>query len=219
MVDKVGSDEMGYVYDAPIHYVVLNRKDNNWNFARINQYLALLDQIEASEDGKPAVMVTIGTGTKIFSSGFDLVDWAPEWNRMKTCIPHFHEVMARLLEFPMPTLCVYNGKALAGGCIFGLSHDSRIMNAETGSICLSEILIGLPLTPPYISLVAAKLEPKIALKASYAFTFNVEDALKDKLIDDKYSGQKDLESQISGFANRFAQFGAFREAIKTNKTN
>ena len=70
-----------------------------------------------------------------------------------------------------------------------------------------------------MSLVAAKLEPKIALKASYAFTFNVEDALKDKMIDDKYSGQKDLESKISGFANRFAQFGVFREAIKTNKTN
>ena len=51
MFEKVGSDEMGYVYDAPIHYVVMNRRDNNWNYERIDQYLALLDQIEGSEDG------------------------------------------------------------------------------------------------------------------------------------------------------------------------
>ena len=65
---------MGYVFDAPIHYVVLNRKDNNWNYERIGKYLAILDQIEATKG--PGIMVTIGTGKKIFSSGFDLKFWA-----------------------------------------------------------------------------------------------------------------------------------------------
>ena len=61
---------MAYVYDAPVHYVVCTRKDNIWDLERIKKYNKILDQIEASEG--PGVMITIGTGERIFSSGFDL---------------------------------------------------------------------------------------------------------------------------------------------------
>lgn len=40
---KAGTEDMVYVFDAPIHYVVLNRKENTWNCERIEKYMALLD--------------------------------------------------------------------------------------------------------------------------------------------------------------------------------
>ena len=81
---KVEADEIGYVFDAPIHYIVLNRKDNSWNMERINQYITLLDRIEATEG--PGVLVTIGTGPKFFSIGFDLHYWMTDMNNAFTSL-------------------------------------------------------------------------------------------------------------------------------------
>ena len=88
VLERAGKEEMAYVYDAPMHYVVFTRKDNTWDLTRINKYLAILDQIEASKG--PGVMVTIGTGPRLFSSGFDLPYWMADYEKnMKTSIQAF----------------------------------------------------------------------------------------------------------------------------------
>jgi len=33
---QAGKEEMAHVFDTPIHYVVLNRKDNTWTLDLIN---------------------------------------------------------------------------------------------------------------------------------------------------------------------------------------
>ena len=43
VIERAGKEEMAYVYDAPVHYVVFTRKDNVWDTDRINKYLAILD--------------------------------------------------------------------------------------------------------------------------------------------------------------------------------
>ena len=157
VVAKAAKNDMTYVADGPIHYVVFTRQDNTWNNDRITQYLAILDKIEESTG--PGVMVSIGTGKKHFSSGFDLPYWMQDYDNMKTSIGRFQEIMARLLEFAMPTMCVFNGSAIAGGYIFGLCHDYRIMHETVGSgICLSELKLGLALPYPYMKVCAAKLD-------------------------------------------------------------
>ena len=40
---KVGEEAIGYVFEAPIHYIVLNTKDNSWNMTKIERYIAILD--------------------------------------------------------------------------------------------------------------------------------------------------------------------------------
>ena len=44
---KVGEEaileSIGYVFEAPIHYIVLNTKDNSWNMTKIERYIAILD--------------------------------------------------------------------------------------------------------------------------------------------------------------------------------
>ena len=191
MIEQVGRKEIGYVYDAPFHYIVLTRSDNTWDLDRINAYIAVLDKIEASEEG-PGVMVTIGTGKKHFSSGFDLPYWIKKLDNMVESIDAFNELMARLLEFPMPTMCVFNGNALAGGYFLGLCHDYRIMHETNGGICLSEIKLGLSLPYAYTQVFAAKLDPALSTRLLFGFTVKQPEALKDRLIDATYANVDDL---------------------------
>lgn len=124
---KVEPDSIGYVYDTPIHYIVLNRKDNSWNLDRINEYISILDKIEAIK--APGCLVTIGTGPKFFSIGFDLGYWMQDANNAFVSLVRFQELMARLLTLKVPSMCVLNGTAIAGGYWLGLSHDFQVMNA------------------------------------------------------------------------------------------
>ena len=76
--------------------------------------------------------------------------------------------MVRLLEFPIPTMCVFNGTAWAGGLIWGLCHDSRIMNEKVGTLCLSELAVGLRIMEPYLMVTKAKINPIAVTLWSYA---------------------------------------------------
>lgn len=49
----------------------------------------------------------------------------------------------------MPTMCAFNGHALAGGLILGLVHDFRIMREEKSFVCLAELNVGISLPPGY----------------------------------------------------------------------
>ena len=100
--------------------------------------------------------------------------------------------MARLLEFPMPTMCVFNGNAIAGGYIHGLCHDFRIMHESNGTICLSELKLGMHMTYPYLVVMAAKLPAAIANKVFFGITIKQAEALKDGLIDQTYGNVEQL---------------------------
>ena len=107
-----------------------------------------------------ACLVTIGTGPKIFSTGFDL----PEWKKNKlnglSAIGAMQVVLKKILLLPMPTMCVMNGHAYAGGLILALAHDFRILGPK-GTVCLSEIVAGLSLAIPYQEMVNQLIEPNI----------------------------------------------------------
>lgn len=85
MFERAGKEEVAYVYSKPVHYIVLTRRDNTFNMDIIEKYLAILDQIEASEAG-PGVLVTIGTGDRHFSTGFDLAYWMQSYENMRNSL-------------------------------------------------------------------------------------------------------------------------------------
>ena len=41
--ERAGRQEMAYIRDGVIHFVVLTRKDNTWTTDRIRKYLLILD--------------------------------------------------------------------------------------------------------------------------------------------------------------------------------
>ena len=96
----------------------------------------------------------------------------------------------------MPTMCVFNGKAFAGGFLFGSSFDRRIMDENKGTVLLNEILNGMPLPASMLRVLTAKFSPKVCLKVISGQLFDVKSALQDGLIDATYNGIDEVYAQI-----------------------
>jgi enoyl-CoA hydratase/carnithine racemase len=95
-----------------------------------------------SQSEGPAVLVTISTSPKIFSTGFKLEYWKQGNINIYESIPKMQLLLAKLMTLNVPTMAVINGHAYAGGLILALAHDYRIMKQNSGVLCLSEINIG-----------------------------------------------------------------------------
>ena len=123
---------------------MLNNDENTLTNDVLDKLHTFLDVVESSEG--PACLVTIGTGSRFFSTGFNLGFWANDFKNMLTSGPNFHKLYAKLLTLNVPTLAVVNGHAYAGGLLLAISHDFRIMqDAPKRKICLSELKLGGPL--------------------------------------------------------------------------
>ncbi len=114
-----------------------------------------LDEVLASEG--PAALVTTGEG-KFYSNGLDL-----EWMRAQgpdvlgSFLASFQRMLGRLLAFPLPTVAALGGHAFAGGAMFAMAHDFRVMREDRGFFCIPEVDLGLPLAPGLMALLRARL--------------------------------------------------------------
>ena len=69
-VEAQEDKSIGLIQDEEIFYIVMNNGNNMFNEESINKWHKCLDLIEATKG--PAVLVTIATGDRVFSTGFDL---------------------------------------------------------------------------------------------------------------------------------------------------
>ena len=67
-----------------------------------------------------------------------------------------------------------NGTSIAGGLLFALMFDFRIMrdDGDKTFTCLSEINIGVSLTPALGAMVKYQLDPQTARLLSYGGRYN-----------------------------------------------
>lgn len=113
----------------------------------------------------PRALVTTATG-KFYSNGLDL-----EWLLAQpdpAFVDHViavHQLFAKLLELPLPTVAAVQGHAFAAGGIFTLAHDFRVMRADRGFFCLPEVEIGIPFTNGMSALIQSRLTPRTAHEA------------------------------------------------------
>ncbi|MGZ5434199.1 MAG: enoyl-CoA hydratase/isomerase family protein, partial [Thermoanaerobaculia bacterium] len=106
-----------------------------------------------------AVILT-GTGS-IFSAGVDLfrvVDGGSDY------VARFFPALARfvldLFAFPKPFVVAANGHAIAGGCIFTLCADYRLMAAGTARIGVPELLVGVPFPASVLEVIRYAVPPQ-----------------------------------------------------------
>lgn len=59
----------------------------------------------------------------------------------------------------MPTVCLLNGHAFAGGFMLAMFHDYRVQNPEKGFLCINELEFGVPLQTPMMAIFREKLVP------------------------------------------------------------
>eukprot|EP00510_Aplanochytrium_minuta_P008892 CAMPEP_0184052576 /NCGR_PEP_ID=MMETSP0956-20121227/5386_1 /TAXON_ID=627963 /ORGANISM="Aplanochytrium sp, Strain PBS07" /LENGTH=207 /DNA_ID=CAMNT_0026345681 /DNA_START=5 /DNA_END=625 /DNA_ORIENTATION=+ len=140
------------------------RYENTFNPEFIRAIHAALDKVQNESKGSAACLVTCSSG-KFFSNGLDL-GWLMEQEIggevQLNFLRDFHKLLFRVLTFPMPTVAAINGHAFAGGWLFALAHDYRVMNSEKGYACMTEIDIGATLTPPLNALIKEKLSRRLA---------------------------------------------------------
>jgi methylglutaconyl-CoA hydratase len=104
-------------YDAKIATLTFNRpeKRNAISFELLNEFLAALDEVEAS----PAQILILTGAGKAFCAGLDLEELKSLLG--KTATENFADseriarVFRRLYDFPKPTIAAVNGAAIAGG--------------------------------------------------------------------------------------------------------
>lgn len=167
--------------DGDVFVISMTEGDNRFNRLSVDGLHACLDEIDAA-DG-PKAMVTTGHG-KFFSNGLDL-DWlATGEEDMFGFIADVTRLWARILEAPYPTVAALNGHAFAGGAMFALSFDQRVMREDRGFWCVNEVLLGMDLTPGMGAIVQARLSAHTAHKAvTQAHRFAGPEALEHHIVD------------------------------------
>ena len=145
--------------------------------------LALAVAEVAASDARALILT--GTGS-IFSAGVDLfrlVDGGREY--AQRFVPALSRTLLDLFSFPKPLVVAANGHAIAGGCIFTLAGDYRLMAAGNGRIGIPELLVGVPFPPSVIEAVRFAVPPQHLQMLMYtARTFTPDDALRLGLIDE-----------------------------------
>lgn len=142
--------------DGAVHVVTMQNEQNLLDPPFLARLHEVLDLVEAEREGESAMVLT-GEG-KFFSNGLNLPELtkleAPEMARFNKEITR---AMGRLVVSPVPTVAALNGHAFAGGAMLALACDYRIMREDRGWLCLNEVDLGMPIPPPMMALVTAKL--------------------------------------------------------------
>jgi enoyl-CoA hydratase/carnithine racemase len=138
-----------------VFVLTMRSGENRFNREFLSSLNGALDEVEAS-DG-PAALVTVGQD-RFYSNGLDL-DWLTKQPlpEVGVFLDDFEKLFARLLQFPMITVAALNGHAFAGGAMFSLAHDFRVMRSDRGYWCLPEIDLGMPLRPGMNALITSRL--------------------------------------------------------------
>jgi enoyl-CoA hydratase/carnithine racemase len=132
-----------------------NRFHPDW-MAQVN---AALDEVVATEG--PRALVTTATG-KFWSIGLDLEWVSGNTDKFAEYATNVHELLARMLELPVPTVAALQGHTFAAGAMLALAHDFRVMRVDRGFFCMPEVDIHIPFTPGMSALIRSRLQPQVA---------------------------------------------------------
>ncbi|KAI9309427.1 ClpP/crotonase-like domain-containing protein [Cunninghamella echinulata] len=169
--------------EGDVFILHLHHKDNRFDTEFCKSILLALQTIEdifvTAEETLDMALVTVGDG-KIFSNGLDLghaVSYTP-------FMDVFLSLLKKLVSFCIPTIAALNGHAFAGGCMFAMAHDYRVMRSDRGYICMNEVEFGAPLHPGMSAVLEYKLQPTVFRDMVLrAYRFPAKEALEKGIVD------------------------------------
>ncbi|MEE2673604.1 MAG: enoyl-CoA hydratase/isomerase family protein [Myxococcota bacterium] len=196
-----------------VFVLTMQSGENRFNRSFITALNEALDSVEAS-DG-PAALVTVGQG-KFYSNGLDL-EWLPAQPQevIDSFLGDFERLFARLLSLPMISVAALNGHAFAGGAMFSLAHDFRVMRTGRGYWCLPEIDLGMPLRPGMNALITGRLAKNTAHEAIVTGRrYAAEEALAAGIVQQAVPEEDVLDAAVARAA---PHVGKSREAMQALK--
>ncbi|MEU5845858.1 enoyl-CoA hydratase/isomerase family protein [Saccharopolyspora shandongensis] len=143
-----------------VYILDLGDDENRFSPDWLKTVHSLLDTVVDAPS--PGALVTTGQG-KFYSNGLDL-DWLlNNYDQLDSYRTEIHELLARVLTLPVPTVAAINGHAFGAGAMLALAHDFRVMRADRGYFCFPEADINIPFTPGMAALIQGKITPAAAM--------------------------------------------------------
>ena len=146
---------------------------------------------KANEDDAVKGIVLTGAG-RSFCSGFDLPMFMgfKDLNEVTTFFEEAEQILVELFECRKPVVSAINGHAIAGGLIFAMASDYRVVsNHPKITLGMSEIKLGLALSVAQSEIMQFGYDSKKKFRDLMYFgkMFNVEAAkeygIADELVD------------------------------------
>lgn len=191
----------------------MNQGENRFNAESVKALNVALDRVEA--EAEPTALVTTGAG-KFYSNGLDL-EWIAQQppSEVQPFIGRVHELLARMLMFPVITVAAVNGHAFAAGGMFMLAHDFRLMRKDRGYFCLPEVDIRIPFTGPMKELIQARLPRLTAHEAMVTGRrYTAEQALSAGIVEQAHDEADVLPQAIALAKTHAGKSPATLSAIK-----
>jgi Delta3-Delta2-enoyl-CoA isomerase len=161
----------------------------------LGEISALIEEVAAAP--APRALVTAAAG-KAWALGLDLEWIANNRDGVGELVVAMHELDARVLELPVPTVAAIGGHAFAGGALLALAHDFRVMRSDRGFFCLPEIDGQIAFTLGLTALVRSRLPPQTAHEAlTTGRRYGGPEALTGGIVDHIASEEAVLEKAVS----------------------
>jgi enoyl-CoA hydratase len=163
-------------------------------------------EMTANDDVR-AVILT-GSGS-IFSAGVDLfrvVNGGREY--AERFVPALGRMLLDLFAFPKPLIVAVNGHAIAGGCVFALAGDYKLMAQGNSRIGVPELLVGVAFPPSVIEAIRFALSPQQLQALLFTGkTVLPDEALQRGLIDEVVDAES-LAARAAELGTHFASLPA-----------
>jgi len=200
-------------HEGDVWILNLGDDENRFHPDWMREVIKLLDQVIA--EPVPRALVTTASG-KFFSNGLDL-DWLGRHSdQVDDYVVSVHELFARFLGAPVPTVAAIQGHAFAAGAMLTLAHDTRVMRADRGYWCLPEADINIPFTPGMNALIQCKLTPATQAAAMLgARRFGGDDAQEAGIVDSTMPEQLVVSHAVELAAAQAAKDGTTLGTIKS----
>jgi enoyl-CoA hydratase/carnithine racemase len=144
--------------ESDVAIITMERGENRMNNEFIDQVNAALDEALRNPDLKG--IITTGVG-KFYTNGLDLLYmmemYQKEPENLEVFLKRWNQLQIRMLTCPVVTVSAINGHAFAGGAIFSLCHDFRVMQTERGWWCMNEAQLGLVIPDWILRIFRTKL--------------------------------------------------------------
>jgi enoyl-CoA hydratase len=165
--------------------------------------LGLLDDVIDAMRRVTGPVVITGAG-RCFSAGVDLpaiVDGGAEYtDRFMTALS---AAFLAVFDHPAPVVAAINGHAIAGGCVFAMAADIRLMSA--GTVGLTELAVGAMFPMAAIEICRNAMGTSVSQAALGAGTVDVSAAAALGWVDEVVTDDELLPRAI-GLARELGEF-------------
>jgi enoyl-CoA hydratase/carnithine racemase len=168
-----------------VHVIHLGDDQNLIDPPFVARLHEVLDAVEADSAGAAALL--LAADGKFFCNGLHVAEIARlDADGMRRFSRDVGRAFGRLLLLPVPTVAAVSGHAFAGGAALALACDYRVMRADRGWICFSEVDAGVPIAPGMMAMLRAKLPPATVRDAVLAGQrFAADEAIAAGFVDAK----------------------------------